>query len=140
MMWSRWIPSGLFLWGLTCWWNPTAVGNESSVCLNNCHGHGKCRQHECMCSVGYYGQDCRWGMLRMVLTTDIAIQMRSIGQASLYGVLQVGDMNVTHKNYRSFLKQSATRLLIGSAPSCIDCVQYELEYAKVMAHTEVGDP
>jgi hypothetical protein len=33
-----------------------------SSCLNSCSGHGVCKNHQCMCSEGFGGDDCSQGL------------------------------------------------------------------------------
>mmetsp|Transcript_28884 Transcript_28884/g.77805 ORF Transcript_28884/g.77805 Transcript_28884/m.77805 type:complete len:776 (-) Transcript_28884:785-3112(-) len=37
---------------------PTCSIHTEQVCMNQCSGHGECRQGFCMCDPGWYGHDC----------------------------------------------------------------------------------
>ena len=35
-----------------------SVDGDSSVCFDDCNGHGVCVDYQCHCQVGYYGDAC----------------------------------------------------------------------------------
>jgi len=91
----------------------------SSVCPNNCNGHGTCAGYTCICSPPFSGDDCSFG--------------------SGSPPLSVGSSNVTTTNqFRKLTatKPECTNALVGfsaGTESCVACSAAEPVYDEIFA-------
>ena len=87
---------------------------ESSVCIRQCSGHGRCIQYSCMCDAGFYGDDC---------STSFSVD------GVVRPVMSAGTLNLTARKFREATKKHPILLVGYTSSACARCSHHENEYA-----------
>ena len=94
--------------------NNNNENEEQTTCMNNCSGHGQCREYTCTCYPGYIGLGCGTRLVQDDL--------------DIYPTLTVGSYNLTDQNYTSIVNKKKMIVIGFSSLSCIRCITAENEY------------